>query len=82
MVGPQHLVNWTKVAWNKETEGILDAASLKGLHHPGPLPKAPSDGVPGQTRPRTHQTVTLPQDDLREQIRAIIAEELRAVMKD
>ena len=81
-VGPQHLVNWTKVAWNKETEGILDAASLKGLHHPGPLPKAPSDGVPGQTRPRAHQSAALPQDDLREQIRAIIAEELRAVMKD
>lgn len=81
-VGPQHLVNWTKVAWHKGTEGVLDASSLIGLHHPGPLPKAPSDGVPGETRPRTHHAAPAPQDDLREQIRAIIAEELRAIMKD
>ena len=81
-VGPQHLVNWTKVAWHKGTEGVLDASSLSGLRHPGPLPKAPSDGVPGQTRLRPQHAAALPQDDLREQIRAIIAEELRAVMKD
>jgi acyl-CoA reductase-like NAD-dependent aldehyde dehydrogenase len=85
-VGPAHLISWTRVAWGTVDGGAFDPAKLGRLHHPGPLPKAPSDGVPGQTRPR-RQAGTLPgqspnPQDLREQIRAIIAEELRGLLKD
>ena len=80
-IGPQHLVNWTKVAWQEDDRGIPRETDIGRLRHPGPLPKAPSDGVPGEGRPRA---VALPggselpgRDALREQIRRIIAEELR-----
>jgi len=85
-LGPQHLVQWTKVAWPKGAEVAIDAAALGSLVHPGPLPEAPSDGVPGKSR----RDLTAPRaepdggsyHDLREEIRRIIAEELRAVLKD
>ncbi len=83
-IGPQHLVSWTRVAWNKESGEALDPALLSRLHHPGPLPEAPSDGVPGKTRPR-HRPPAAPapasDNNLREEIRRIIAEELRAALK-
>jgi len=82
-IGPQHLVNWTRIAWHKD---LPKDARLGVLKHAGPLPKAPADGVPGQSRPsrpapamNTIDTAT--RDQLREQIRAIIAEELRNVLK-
>ncbi|MBL6932038.1 MAG: aldehyde dehydrogenase family protein [Rhodospirillales bacterium] len=86
-VGPQHLINWTRIAWHKDG-GPIDSATMGQLKHPGPLPKAPADGVPGQSRPVSmtppasgpHSTPS--HDDLREQIRLIIAEELRDVLKD
>ncbi len=83
-IGPQHLVSWTRVAWNKETSEILDPSALSQLHHPGPLPEAPSDGVPGKTRPSYPAPAALApasNDGLREEIRRIIAEELRAALK-
>ncbi|GAB5467818.1 MAG: aldehyde dehydrogenase family protein [Rhodospirillales bacterium] len=85
-IGPQHLVSWTRIAWNKESAEILDAGLLSRLHHPGPLPEAPSDGVPGKTRPSSAppaapQAASGRNDDLRDEIRRIIAEELRAALK-
>ncbi len=80
-IGPQHLVSWTKVAWNKESAEALDPAALSALHHPGPLPEAPSDGVPGKTRPAIPAPAAPAHDTLREEIRRIIAEELRAALK-
>ncbi len=83
-IGPQHLVSWTRVAWHKEAGDILDPALLSSLHHPGPLPEAPSDGVPGKTRPRHQQrpvAASQSDDSLRAEIRRIIAEELRAALK-
>ncbi len=80
-IGPQHLVSWTKVAWNKESAEVLDPAALSALHHPGPLPEAPSDGVPGKTRPAMTAPAPTSHDNLREEIRRIIAEELRAALK-
>ena len=91
-IGPQHLVNWTKIAWNEHDRGIAGASGIGRLQHPGgmlkhpgPLPKAPSDGVPGEGRPGAS---ALPgeegeppgRDALREQIRRIIAEELRGLI--
>ena len=84
-LGPQHLVHWTRVAWPSDAAVTIDAGALSTLTHPGPLPEAPSDGVPGKTRralpPRP--AVGGGQDGgLREEIRRIIAEELRAALKD
>ena len=82
-IGPQHLVSWTRVAWNKAEAGALEDVDAATLSHPGPLPKAPSDGVPGETRPpRARPGGGASGDDLREEIRRIIAEELRAALKD
>lgn len=86
-IGPQHLVNWTRIAWNRDSKERLDLAALSHLRHPGPLPEAPSDGVPGKTRPQSRSAMPAPaapsggQDGLREEIRRIIAEELRAALK-
>ena len=83
-IGPQHLVNWTRIAWHKDQPGDVEPGRLK---HAGPLPRAPADGVPGQSRPRPAPSLAAPAGDaadrerLREQIRAIIAEELKNVLK-
>jgi acyl-CoA reductase-like NAD-dependent aldehyde dehydrogenase len=83
-IGPQHLVSWTRVAWHKQSSHPDNILELAGLNHPGPLPKAPSDGVPGESRPPRERpaAVGAAPDALREQVRAIIAEELRAALKD
>lgn len=83
-IGPQHLVNWTRIAWHKDLPKDVRLGALK---HAGPLPKAPADGVPGQGRPKTAAAPApgamdaATRNQLREQIRAIIAEELRNVLK-
>ncbi len=83
-IGPQHLVNWTRIAWHKQSDHPASMLDIGALSHPGPLPKAPSDGVPGESRPKNAGGAARgkPADDLREQIRKIIVEELRAVLKD
>ncbi|HUF45798.1 MAG TPA: aldehyde dehydrogenase family protein [Aestuariivirgaceae bacterium] len=85
-LGPQHLVHWTRVAWPKDGAPAIEAAALSGLAHPGPLPEAPSDGVPGKTRVKLATPRPAAQGgsyhELREEIRRIIAEELRAVLKE
>ena len=80
-LGPQHLVHWTKLAWPSDAAVAIDDSALSTLAHPGPLPEAPSDGVPGKTRPRPVAEAGS-YHDLREEIRRIIAEELRAVLKE
>jgi hypothetical protein len=81
-VGPHHLINWTRVAWHKDQPRPASSFGAAQLRHAGPLPKAPADGVPGHSRQFTAPTPASAHDDLREQIRAIIAEELRSVLKD
>jgi acyl-CoA reductase-like NAD-dependent aldehyde dehydrogenase len=80
-LGPQHLVHWTKLAWPSDAAVAIDDSALSSLAHPGPLPEAPADGVPGKTRPRPAADAGS-YHDLREEIRRIIAEELRAVLKE
>jgi len=77
-LGPQHLVHWTRIAWSSETIPSIGTRDLLGLKHPGPLAEAPADGVPGKGRttpagPRT--------GDLRDEIRRMVAEELRRALK-
>jgi len=87
-IGPQHLVNWTRIAWHKEATDAVNVSQMAELKHRGALPKAPADGVPGQSRVRRDVSDTSPQtpsrtgDELREEIRRIIAEELAAAVKD
>lgn len=84
-IGPQHLVNWTRIAWHRESDMTVDAFVVPGLRHPGPLPEAPSDGVPGKTRPALSGAADAGRGEsyheMRDEIRRIIAEELRAALK-
>lgn len=87
-IGPKHLVNWTRVAWQQGMELDFSSLDLTSLQLPGPLERAPSDGVPGQNRgPQIQRhnaanTEKTNADELREQIRLIITEELKSVLKD
>ena len=93
-VGPQHLVNWTRIAFHKDAAaGLAADGQMATLHHRGALPKAPADGVPGQSRAGTGARVApagapvargaaSSDQALREEIRRIIAEELRSAFKD
>ena len=85
-IGPQHLVNWTRVAWHEDDRGLAGVTDIGKPKHPGPLPKAPSDGVPGEGRrlppPLPAADESLSREALREQIREIIAAELRGLLKD
>ena len=86
-IGPQHLVNWTRVAWHEDDPDAADVPDVGPLKHPGPLPRAPADGVPGEGRPPvaapapTTSGESFSRDALREQIREIIVEELRGMIR-
>ena len=81
-IGPQHLVNWTRIAWSTEAALPDDLTPLMQLDHKGPLPTAPADGVPGRARPaRELAGVRSGDDTLRDEIRKIIAEELRDALR-
>ena len=87
-IGPQHLVNWTRIAWHKDADGGKGkgAPPMAVLKHRGRLPRAPADGVPGQSRPKAKPGAGQAQNpsdpQLREEIRRIIAEELRLAFKE
>ena len=88
-VGPQHLVNWTRIAWPEDAGRRTEGGGVPRLRHRGPLPRAPSDGVPGEGReavapaPRPGSGPGgLSREALREQIREIVAAELRDLLKD
>ncbi|MEY2503484.1 MAG: hypothetical protein QOI07_3821 [Verrucomicrobiota bacterium] len=86
-VGPQHLVHWTRIALHKEATELAENLSRSSLAYPGPLPAAPSDGVP-RTAVGAPPTATLrkvargdaAKEELREEIRRIIADELRQAL--
>ena len=81
-IGPQHLVNWARIAWGTEAVLPTDMQTLLELDHKGPLPIAPADGVPGAARPLRELAGTQPGDlQLRDEIRKIIAEELRDALR-
>lgn len=89
-IGPQHLVHWSRVAFNNGEGDLAQTLARARPRYGGPLPEAPSDGVPGKSaaalaqshgsfgagassEPGYHQ--------LKEEIRRIIAEELRQALK-
>lgn len=81
-IGPQHLVNWTRIAWNTEAVLPADMHALLNLDHKGPLRNAPADGVPGLSAGHQAQADQVPDGQLRDEIRKIIAEELRLALRD
>ncbi|KAA3633039.1 MAG: aldehyde dehydrogenase, partial [Proteobacteria bacterium] len=87
-IGPRHLVHWTRLAYREDESPNLDIYRSLAQGFEGPLPAAPSDGVPGSPRPRqlTDAGRAGRQNDemdhaVRAQIRQIIAEELRDILK-
>ena len=80
-LGPQHLVHWTRVAFGAGERELARGVGTAGYSLPGPLPEAPADGVAGQAAPAQHAARDPSQDQLREEIRRVIAEELRLALK-
>ncbi|MEZ5926099.1 MAG: aldehyde dehydrogenase family protein [Hyphomicrobiaceae bacterium] len=89
-IGPQHLVHWTQVAYHKDSAEAITRLETVEQRFAGPLPEAPSDGVPGksyaalraETAALAHSSGSdLSGHQLREEIRRIIAEELRQALK-
>ena len=79
-IGPQHLVHWTRVAWHRDSEEAIDGLAGARPRQPGPLPEAPSDGVPGRSRPAAGPAPGASRQALRDEIRRIVVEELRGAL--
>jgi acetaldehyde dehydrogenase / alcohol dehydrogenase len=91
-VGPEHLVQWTKVAYAKDTE--FSASSFDSLSIAEPLtrPRLPEGNVDysfnwvgGRPSPFTGEANgagEVDRDDLKAEIRKLILEELRALQRE
>ena len=86
-IGPQHLVQWTRLAYNSDASEPFGNYEGLGPRFDGPLPEAPADGVPGSALPRARQDHAAQSaagsiDNVtREQLRLLIAEELRDILR-
>ena len=94
-IGPQHLLHWTRIAYNSASTEVMGDFTTARLSHQGPLVTAPADGVSGYggerlttsqpARPHTGGRSTgspsSGSEVSRDEIRKIIAEELRAALK-
>lgn len=83
-IGPQHLVHWTRLAYNNAASQTF--GNFNGVHYQfdGPLPEAPADGVSGSSaaiEPAGTPTSSVLDSISRDELRKMIAEELRAVLK-
>ena len=82
-IGPQHLVHWTRMAY-AEDEPFGTYHGLPAAFD-GPLPEAPSDGVPGLSRPAAPSAgppaISSIDGAARDELRRLIAEELRDLLK-
>ena len=91
-VGPQHLVQWVKIAYNKAD--AVEFGKFEGLALPRPLtrlrpPEGKIDysfgwagGTSSLAKPQTKPGVTESSGDLRDEIRQLILEELRALQEE
>lgn len=82
-VGPQHLVHWTRIAYNSDKDEPFGNYHGLGRQFRGPLATAPADGVPGTGAPRP---VMAPQTSAidgatKDELRRLIAEELRDLLR-
>ena len=83
-VGPQHLVQWTRMAYNSDASENF--GNYKGLDagFEGPLPTAPADGVSGSRVPFAPPPAPLSSSldtGTRDELRRLIAEELRDILR-
>lgn len=80
-VGPQHLVHWTQMAYNSDPGEVFGEHPHIGLNFDGPLPEAPSDGVPGSVH-RAPPSPSLSLSDVaRDELRQLIADEIRSALE-
>lgn len=85
-VGPQHLVHWTRIAYNADKDEPFGNYTGLRRSFPGPLARAPADGVPGSTVARQFAPVNTPQisvidEATKDELRRLIAEELRDLLR-
>ena len=85
-VGPEHLVHWTKLAYNEDASEKFGDYLCIGNDFSGPLPSAPEDGVPGAGHyhfvPSSLSMKSDPVSSItRTELRQMIAEELRGVLR-
>jgi hypothetical protein len=82
---PKHLVNWTRLAYSADAKDVMpDFSGLDPWHAPaGPVPAYPLPSNAGdapllraESGPETPSA-----DDLREEIRRLIVEELREIIR-
>ncbi|WP_366553639.1 aldehyde dehydrogenase family protein [Aquibaculum sediminis] len=92
-IGPHHLVHWTSIAFNADGSVPFADFTTSDFGFDGPLPAAPADGVPGEGRSRLRAGPVSPSRQtarggssgldsaMRDELRRLIAEELRNVIK-
>ena len=82
-IGPQHLVHWTRIAYNSDDSETFGNYQNLAPDFSGPLPQAPADGVPGSSvSQRQHIGPVSGGDEItRTELRRMIAEELRAALR-
>ena len=86
-IGPQHLVNWTRIAYGDAPDEPMPDFSHTEIRLSGPMPAAPADGVVARGATASPRTTQRPgghgpdesDDVVREKIRRMIAEELRLI---
>jgi len=86
-IGPQHLVHWTRLAYNSSPDEAFGSYHGVSVNLAGPLPTAPADGVPGSTVPAVRASFNASSaeslaDTSREELRKMIAEELRSILRN
>lgn len=82
-VGPQHLVHWTRLAYNKDASEVFGDFKGARLQHAS-LPKAVRNTVPTSPSAQAAQAQQIAGDDkqmTRELLRQLIAQELRDLTK-
>jgi len=86
-IGPQHLVHWTRLAYNSSPDEAFGSYQGVSVNLAGPLPTAPADGVPGSNGSAFRSAAEGvrpegPSDPSREELRKIIVEELRSILRN
>jgi len=85
-IGPQHLVHWTRIAYNSSDDVPFGNYHGLGRDFRGALPTAPADGVPGsavaQPQPTRQPSAASSLDTAtKDELRRLIAAELRDLLR-
>ena len=81
-IGPQHLVHWTKIAYNNDKGVDFGSYSEIAKSFPGLLPSAPADGVPNSSsnNPKKISENEMINTETRNELRRLIADELKNIL--